>query len=170
MHSFEEILLGIFVILGSVCIHSLGMFLVMHRFELHWTRYLSERKEWRRQLYFLFLVILILATHLCEILAIAGTVRAINAITDFRTAFYFAGETYTTLGYGDVLLPTGWRQLALFIAMSGLLSFGWTTGVLVSIVGKTYDAQFSHLRQQRRDPARGAHPPEDPSGRPPQTE
>jgi hypothetical protein len=25
-------------------------------------------------------------------------------------------------------------------------TFGWTTGVLVSIVGKTYEAQFAHLR------------------------
>lgn len=162
MQSFEEIFLGIAMILGVVSIHSMGMYLVMHRFELHWPRYLSERKEWRRQLYFLLLVTLILATHLCEILAIATTVHAVHAIGDFRTAFYFAGETYTTLGYGDVLLPTGWRQLALFIAISGLLTFGWTTGVLVSIVGKTYDAQFSHLRQRQAPPenSRGPSPTE----------
>ena len=160
MHPLAEILLGISMILGSVCIHSVGMYLVMHRFELHWPRYLNEGKEWRRQLYFLFLVTLILATHLCEILAIAATVHAIHAIEDFRTAFYFAGETYTTLGYGDVILPTGWRQLALFIAMSGLFTFGWTTGVLVSIVGKTYDAQFSHLRRRREPPGQSGRPPQ----------
>ncbi|MDE2624828.1 MAG: two pore domain potassium channel family protein [Betaproteobacteria bacterium] len=170
MRSLEEVLLGIALTLVSVLIHSIGMYLVMHRFELHWPRYLSERKEWRRQLYFLLLVIMILFTHLLEILTIASTMKAVHAIEDFRTAFYFAGETYTTLGYGDVLLPAGWRQLALFIAMSGLLSFGWTTGVLVSIVGKTYDAQFSHLRQQPRDPAHATQQPGDASGRPPQAE
>ncbi len=137
------------MLLASMLIHSIGMYLVMHRFEIHWPRYLAERKEWRRQIYFLFLVILIMSTHLLEIVIIAGTVNAIHAIESFRTAFYFAGETYTTLGYGDVLLPPGWRQLALFIAMTGLLTFGWTTGVLVYIVGKTYDAQFSHLRRPR---------------------
>lgn len=170
MRSLEEVLLGIALILTSVLIHSIGMYVVMHRFELHWPRYLSERKEWRRQVYFLLLVVLILATHLLEILTIAGTVKAVHAIEDFRTAFYFAGETYTTLGYGDVLLPAGWRQLALFIAMSGLLTFGWTTGVLVSIVGKTYDAQFSHLRRPPRDPARADEHPGNSSGRPPQAE
>ena len=33
------------------------------------------------------------------------------------------------------------------IAMSGLFVCGWPTGVLVSIVGKTYKAQFYNLRK-----------------------
>ena len=68
-------------------------------------------------------------------------------MSDLRTSFYFTDEAYTTLGFGDILLPTEWRQLALFIAMPGLFSFGWSAGVLVNIVGKTYEAQFSHLRK-----------------------
>ncbi len=146
MWPFLEILLGITMLLISMLIHSVGMYVVMHRFELNWPNYLNARNEIRRQMYFFYLVTIILMTHLIEILVIATIVDTIQAMPDFRTAFYFAGETYTTLGYGDVLLPHGWRQLALFIAMSGLFTFGWTTGVLVRIVGKTYDAQFAHLR------------------------
>ncbi|MDE2260387.1 MAG: two pore domain potassium channel family protein [Betaproteobacteria bacterium] len=150
-----EILLGITMLLISMLIHSAGMYVVMHRFELNWPDYLNARNELRRQIYFFYLVTLILMTHLFEILVIATIVNAIHAMPDFRTAFYFAGETYTTLGYGDLLLPQGWRQLALFIAMSGLFTFGWTTGVLVRIVGKTYDAQFAHLRQHQHGEAEG---------------
>ncbi len=150
MRSLAEIFLGLFLIFGSMIIHSVGMYQVMHRFEWNWPTYLHERNEIRRQMYFFYLVSLLLLTHLLEVLVIAITVWGVGAITDFRTAFYFSGETYTTLGYGDVLLPAGWRQLALFIAMSGLFTFGWTTGVLVSIVGKTYDAQFAHLRRNLR--------------------
>ena len=36
----------------------------------------------------------------------------------------------------------------MFITMSGLLTFGWTTGVLANIVGKTYDAQFASVRDK----------------------
>ncbi len=146
-----EVLLGISMLLISMLIHSFGMYQVMHRFEVNWPNYLNARNEFRRQLYFFFLVTLILMTHLTEILIIATVLRTVHALPDFRTAFYFAGETYTTLGYGDVLLPPGWRQLSLFIAMSGLFTFGWTTGVLVRIVGKTYDAQFAHLDHRRHD-------------------
>ena len=158
-----EVLLGIAMLLTSMLIHSAGMYLVMHRFEINWPNYLNARNEFRRQFYFFFLVTLILLTHLTEILIIATVINALHALPNFRTAFYFAGETYTTLGYGDVLLPAGWRQLSLFIAMSGLFTFGWTTGVLVRIVGKTYDAQFAHLGHRRRNGE------DNKSNRPPQT-
>jgi voltage-gated potassium channel len=88
-----------------------------------------------------------LSTHLTEIFSWAVILNFVKALPDLRSAFYFAGKTYTTVGFGDVLLPHQWRQLGLFIAISGLFSFGWTTGILVSIVGKSYEAQFSHLRK-----------------------
>jgi hypothetical protein len=46
----------------------------------------------------------------------------------------FAGNTYTTVGYGDFVLPNGWRMLAPIIAMSGLFTFGWSGSVLVDFV------------------------------------
>lgn len=148
MRPILEILLGLTLTLCTLVIHSAGMYLVMHKFELNWPNYLRERNELRRQFYFGRLVLLMLLTHIVEILLIAVILFGMHSFHDLRTAFYFTGETYTTVGYGDVLLPTDWRQLALFIAMSGLFSFGWSTGVLVSIVGKTYDAQFSNLRNR----------------------
>jgi hypothetical protein len=44
----------------------------------------------------------------------------------FNTALYFSAETYTTLGYGDVV-PTGdVRMLAGVEALNGLLLIGWS--------------------------------------------
>jgi hypothetical protein len=148
MRPFIEIMLGLSLTTGTLIIHSLGMNLVMHRFELNWVNYRNEKSEFRRQFYFGRLVMLMLVTHIVEILLVAAVLFGLHAFHDMRTAFYFTGETYTTLGFGDILLPNGWRQLALFIAMSGLFSFGWSTGVLVSIVGKTYEAQFRNLQQR----------------------
>lgn len=148
MRPILEIILGLSLTICTLIVHGIGMYLVMHRFELNWPRYLNEKNEIRRQFYFGQLVILMLLTHISEILLIAAVLLGIHAFADLRTAFYFTGETYTTVGFGDVLLPSGWRQLALFIAMSGLFSFGWSTGVLVGIVGKTYEAQFSNLRKR----------------------
>ena len=149
MRPLLEILLGLSLTICTLVIHGFGMYRVMHRFEINWPRFLHEKSEIRRQFYFGHLILLMLVTHISEILLIAVVLFWIHAFSDLRTAFYFTGESYTTLGFGDVLLPSGWRQLALFIAMSGLFSFGWSTGVLVGIVGKTYEAQFSNLRKQR---------------------
>lgn len=147
MRQIFEIVLGLSLTICALVIHSIGMYLVMHKFELNWQNFLDESNELRRQFYLGHLIMLMLITHLVEIIFIAMVLFRIDAFADLRTAFYFTGETYTTLGFGDILLPAGWRQLALFIAMSGLFSFGWSTGVLVGIVGKTYEAQFSNLRK-----------------------
>ena len=46
--------------------------------------------------------------------------------TSFTTAFYFSAETYTSLGYGDIV-PTGdLRLLAGVEALNGLLLIGWS--------------------------------------------
>lgn len=149
MWTVLEVILGFIFIICTLTIHSFGMYTVMHRFELNWPVFLSEKSEIRRQLYIGRLIIIMLLTHLFEVFVMALALYGIDAFHGLRTAFYFTGETYTTLGFGDVLLPVGLRQLALFIAMSGLFAFGWSTGVLVSIVGKTYEAQFSHLRKTK---------------------
>lgn len=151
MWPFLEIILGCFLILCTMTIHSIGMYMVMHRFELNWPVFLNEKNEFWRQFYFGRLVIIMILTHMLEVFLIALVLNGIHAFNSLRTAFYFTGETYTTLGLGDILLPPGWRQLALFIAMSGLFSFGWSTGVLVSIVGKTYEAQFFNLRKSNQN-------------------
>jgi hypothetical protein len=147
MRALLEMSMGAGLLICITMIHGFGMYLVMHRFELHWPHFINEKSEIRRQLFFGSLVTIMLCTHLTEIFSWAVTLNSVNALPDLRSAFYFAGETYTTVGFGDVVLPHQWRQLALFIAMSGLFSFGWTTGILVSIVGKSYEAQFLHLRK-----------------------
>jgi len=147
MHPFLVVVIGISITLYVLFIHGFGMYLVMHRFELNWPNYDTARHEMLRQSFLFTLIALILFTHIIEVLFISLIFYGISAFPDLPTSFYYTGETYTTLGYGDVLLPKEWRQLALFISMSGLLSFGWSTGVLVNIVGKTFKAQISNLRK-----------------------
>jgi Ion channel len=150
MRAILELLMGSSLLITSVMIHGFGMYFVMRRFEHHRHTFSMEKSELKRQFFFGTLVAMMLATHLTEIFAWAFLLKFLHAMPDLRTAFYFSGETYTTVGFGDILLPRQWRQLALFIAISGLFAFGWTTGVLVSIVGRSYEEQFSHLRKKVR--------------------
>ena len=55
---------------------------------------------------------------------------AITALPDPQTAFYFSMVTYTTLGYGDVVLNGEWRTLASVQAANGVIIFGWTTALI----------------------------------------
>ena len=65
-----------------------------------------------------------------------------GAIEGVEKAFYFSMVTYTSLGYGDVVLEKPWRLLASFQAANGVIVFGWTTALIFAAVHRVY---FSSL-------------------------
>lgn len=89
---------------------------------------------WRADLLMGGIVFMLLALHLTEMIIWAAALVYSNLVADWRTAGFFAGNTYTTVGYGSFVLPNGWRMLAPIIAMSGLFTFGWSGSVLVDFV------------------------------------
>lgn len=55
---------------------------------------------------------------------------------DAESAFYFSGVTYTTVGYGDLVLPKPWRLLAPLEALTGILMCGLSTGLFFAVVSQ----------------------------------
>ena len=55
----------------------------------------------------------------------------IGALSSFETALYFSMVTFTTLGFGDIVLDQQWHVLSAMIAANGLLVFGLNTAVIV---------------------------------------
>jgi len=131
-----EIALGTIPLLVTLFIHGIGMYVVQHQFEARGAA--IYRSGSRGQLFFAAMIILMLVTHLVEMLVWAATLNSLEAVAAFRDAFYYAASTYTTLGYAESMLPHDWRLLGPMIAISGLFTFGWTTGVLVSLVSQSY--------------------------------
>ena len=61
---------------------------------------------------------------------------AFGAFSDPGTSVYFALVTYTTLGYGDVVLAENIRLYGAFASVTGLLGFGLSTAFLVAVFSK----------------------------------
>jgi len=53
-----------------------------------------------------------------------------------ESAFYFSGVTYTTLGYGDLVLPKPWRMFAPLEALTAMLMCGLSTGLFFAVVSQ----------------------------------
>jgi len=51
---------------------------------------------------------------------------------------YFSAVTYTTTGYGDLVLDEGWRLLGAVEALTGILMCGWSTGFFFAVVNRVY--------------------------------
>jgi hypothetical protein len=62
----------------------------------------------------------------------------ITTLPDLETAFYFSIATFTTVGYGDVVLTGSWRILAGIESANGMISFGWTTALIFYAVQTLY--------------------------------
>ncbi|ATR82349.1 two pore domain potassium channel family protein [Pseudomonas sp. FFUP_PS_473] len=56
----------------------------------------------------------------------------LGEFTDFSTAVYFSGVTFSTVGYGDVVLSEHWRLLSPLEAGNGILMFGVSTAMMTA--------------------------------------
>lgn len=61
----------------------------------------------------------------------------LDIFTTLEASVYFALVAFTTLGFGDILLPLEWRLLGGMAAANGLLMFGLLTAILVEILRDT---------------------------------
>jgi hypothetical protein len=55
-----------------------------------------------------------------------------------ESAFYFSGVTYTTVGYGDLVLPPHWRMLGPLEGMTGILMCGLSGAFFFAVVMRTF--------------------------------
>ena len=66
----------------------------------------------------------------------------LSIFPDLEPALYFSLVAFTTLGFGDVILPNEWRLLAGFIAANGFILFGLGTAYMMETL------QLSDLRMK----------------------
>lgn len=96
------------------------------------------RGFWRSTWLFVFVALWIVLLHVVEISLWAIVYLWNGAIPDLPSAIYFSAVTYTTTGYGDIVLPPEWRLDAGMEALTGILMCGWSTGFFFAIVSRLY--------------------------------
>lgn len=72
----------------------------------------------------------------------------IGAFATLEEAVYFSLTSYTTLGFGDVLLSRQWHLLAGMEAANGFLTFGLLTALLVEGLRAVTMGQREHRRKR----------------------
>lgn len=71
----------------------------------------------------------------------ALTFRALDIFVTLEAAVYFSLVAFTTLGFGDILLPPEWRLLAGMAAMNGLLMIGFQTAFVIEVLRRIRQIQ-----------------------------
>jgi hypothetical protein len=79
--------------------------------------------------------------HLAEITIWALFYQWRRCLPNLEAAFYFSGVTYTTIGYGDLVLAKPWRLLAPLEGLVGVLMCGLSTGYFFVVVNRIHQHQ-----------------------------
>jgi voltage-gated potassium channel len=147
------------LILVSLCavIHILGLALLAEWLIRHPLR-LVEHFNLRRYLLLLnriFGVIILL--HLTEALIWAVFYQWFGLLGSFESAWYFSLVSYTTIGYGDVVLPPGWRMLGGLEGLNGVMLCGLSTAFLFFVVTRMFQFRLQYRNAQSgREPTDNA--------------
>ena len=127
-----QLTLATAMVLGTVLIHLFGLAALV--------RVLRSHSRFFRKLRIMPLTLLLTATlgiiaiHTVEIWAYALVYLQLGALGNFEEALYFSTVTYSTIGYGDVVLPHDWRILGAIEGAVGIIMLGWSTAFLVSLL------------------------------------
>lgn len=87
---------------------------------------------------FMRVAVVIIVQHCLQGLVWAVTYLALGCFPNIETSLYYSLSTYTALGYGDVMLPTEWRDLGPMEAVNGILMFGWSAGFIFAVVVRIF--------------------------------
>ena len=87
----------------------------------------------------------IIFLHITETSLWAVFYYASSLFKDFETSLYFSLTSYTTIGYGDVLLPQKWRLLGAIEGISGVLLCGISTAFIFAVMSALFQ---NRLQQQ----------------------
>ena len=127
-----------------VAIHAAGVTGALRQLRLRSTS--IGQGFWAATWLFVLVAAWMVLLHLAEIAVWAAYYTWKGALADLPTALYFSAVTYTTTGYGDVVLPEGWRLVGGVEALTGIVMCGWSTGFFVAIVNRLYDPTAKRAR------------------------
>src|SRR5262245_21524339 len=127
-----RLLVGCSLMAICVMIHAGGLMLALRRLRER----VLPRGFWPSTWLFVVVAIWIVLLHCVEILLWAVVYLWNGAMPDLASSIYFSAVTYTTTGYGDLVLPNEWRLDAGMEALTGILMCGWSTGFFFAIVSR----------------------------------
>jgi voltage-gated potassium channel Kch len=131
---FSRLLIAWSLTALCVMIHAIGMTAL-----LRWENRVIERigdRFWFSTWLLIRTAGWIILLHLVEIASWAFFYVWRDAMPDLPSALYFSAVTYTTTGYGDLVLPNEWRLVGGVEALTGILMCGWSAAVFFAVVNR----------------------------------
>jgi voltage-gated potassium channel len=117
----------------TLSLQSAGMAGLIQWARTHLPRGIHRLGPLRSAVLMVRLTSLIVCLHMLEILLWASFYRA-KCFATWESAFYFSATSYSTVGYGDLVLQPSWRMVGPVESVTGVLMCGLSASFLFAIV------------------------------------
>jgi voltage-gated potassium channel len=131
-----QLVLATVSVIATVLVHLAGLAGLLVLLRMHRRRFTSGRGLFDQAAILVGAAFGLFALHAAEIWGYAVLYRLLGAFTTFEQSLYFSTATYSTVGYGDLVLPMDWRILGAVEGVNGLILLGWSTAFFVSVVNR----------------------------------
>ena len=138
---FTQIVIGTLLIAITVVIHAVVLDRLMVTLGTLGPEFFKIfHKVWKVPL-LTVTVLGVFTAHIIEIWLWAFFYLGVGALDGLEAALYFSTTTFTTVGYGDVVLGQDWRLISAFQAGNGFILFGWSTAFIFEVMSKLYEQE-----------------------------
>jgi len=137
---------------GLVSFLNFGIHALMTGAIIEATRHTAKRTDhlhafMRMTALFAVTMIALMCAHVCEVGVWSLFYDLSGVHTREATAFEFAFENYTALGYGNPLPPAGKRLIGPITALNGLLLIGWSVAIIFEVM-RMAEVQIARLEER----------------------
>jgi hypothetical protein len=139
------LMVSLMMTLGTVLIHAVAVIMIVHFIRRQHRRGCIGVQFWQDVAIVCTANIVVGAAHVIEITMWALMFVFCGEFAQFANAFYHSATNYTTLGYGDVVMTPSWKVLGPLEAADGMLMFGVSTAIIVSLIQLMVRTRFRDL-------------------------
>jgi len=140
MNLFQQLALAALLVALTLCLQCAGVAVTVE-----WLKTVAIKSD--RRLPITHSAVLVMQTTMA-IIVLQGAIILLWAdcyrrvcVWSWQSAFYFSAASYSTVGYGDVVLPPAWRLLGPLESMMGVLMCGISVSLLFALINRLLNVE-----------------------------
>jgi voltage-gated potassium channel len=138
----RQVCAAVALVIITLGMQSAGMAGLIEWAKSHFARGAQPLGAWGSGVLVVRFTSLIICLHILEILLWTVFYRW-RCVSTWEAAFYFSATSYSTVGYGDVVLQPVWRLLGPVESISGVLMCGLSASFLFAVVTRLLESRES---------------------------
>ena len=130
---FRQLAAAALLVTSTLCVQCAGVAIIVHWLRTVALRDIRKFTIPRSATLVMETMIGVILLHGSVILLWGACYRWL-CLSSWQSAFYFSSSSYSTVGYGDVLIPSQWHLLGPLESMMGVLMCGISVSLLFALI------------------------------------